>query len=62
MMPLSALKPYENNAKLHPDTQVEQIVESIKEFGFNDPIAIWKDGIIIEGHGRLLAAQKLGLK
>lgn len=55
------LKPYERNAKLHPKEQVEQIKNSIKEFGFNDPIAVWKDSEIIEGHGRLLAAQELGL-
>lgn len=55
------LKPYERNAKLHPQEQVEQIKNSIKEFGFNDPIAVWKDSEIIEGHGRLLAAQELGL-
>lgn len=55
------LKPYERNAKLHPKEQVEQIKNSIKEFGFNDPVAVWKDSEIIEGHGRLLAAQELGL-
>lgn len=55
------LKPYERNAKLHPQEQVEQIKNSIKEFGFNDPVAVWKDSEIIEGHGRLLAAQELGL-
>lgn len=56
------LTPYENNAKLHPDEQIEQIKESIEKFGFNDPIAIWgKDNIIIEGHGRLQAAKELGI-
>ena len=55
------LKPYERNAKLHPKEQVEQIKNSIKEFGFNDPVAVWKDSEIIEGHGRLLAAQELEL-
>lgn len=55
------LKPYERNAKLHPKEQVEQIKNSIMEFGFNDPVAVWKDSEIIEGHGRLLAAQELGL-
>jgi site-specific DNA-methyltransferase (adenine-specific) len=58
---ISDLKPYERNAKLHPKEQVEQIKNSIKEFGFNDPVAVWKDSEIIEGHGRLLAAQELGL-
>lgn len=55
------LKPYANNAKRHPDEQIEQIKASIQEFGFNDPIAVWKDDVIIEGHGRLIAAQELGI-
>lgn len=58
---IGELKPYERNAKLHPKEQVEQIKNSITEFGFNDPVAVWKDAEIIEGHGRLLAAQELGL-
>lgn len=49
------LKPYANNAKIHTGEQIEQIKKSIEEFGFNDPIAIWHDNEIIEGHGRLLA-------
>lgn len=52
--------PYENNAKLHPKEQIEQIKKSILEFGNNDPIAIDKDNVIIEGHGRLLALKELG--
>lgn len=54
--------PYENNAKLHPEEQIEQIKKSILEFGNNDPIAIDKNNVIIEGHGRLLALKKLGYK
>lgn len=55
------LKPYKNNAKLHPEWQIEQIIKSIELFGFNDPIAIWgEDNIIVEGHGRLEAVKKLG--
>ena len=49
------LRPYANNAKIHTDEQIEQIRHSIQEFGFNDPIALWRDNEIIEGHGRLLA-------
>lgn len=56
------LKPYENNAKRHPAEQIEQIKESIKEFGFNDPIAIDKGNVVVEGHGRLIAATELGLE
>lgn len=55
------LQPYRNNAKIHTDEQIEQIAKSIQEFGMNDPIAVWKDNEIIEGHGRLLACQKLGI-
>ena len=49
------LRPYANNAKIHTDEQIEQIRHSIEEFGFNDPIALWHENEIIEGHGRLLA-------
>lgn len=54
--------PYENNAKLHPEEQIEQIKKSILEFGNNDPIAIDKNNVIVEGHGRLLALKELGYK
>lgn len=61
--PIESIKPYENNAKIHTEEQIEQIVKSIEEFGMNDPIAIWsEENIIIEGHGRLMACQKLGMK
>ena len=56
------LKPYEKNARKHEQEDVETIVNSIKQFGFNDPIGIWgKDNIIVEGHGRLLASKELGM-
>jgi len=58
---INDIKEYENNAKEHPEWQIEQIANSIQEFGFNDPIAINGDDQIIEGHGRLLAAKQLGL-
>ena len=59
----SELKPNPNNAKLHPESQIAQIVRSIKEYGMDDPIAVWgEDNTIIEGHGRLLACQKLGIE
>lgn len=54
------MKPYENNAKIHTPEQVAQIAESIRQFGFNDPIAIDENDMIIEGHGRLLALQAMG--
>lgn len=53
------LKPYANNAKIHTEEQIEQIKKSIEEFGFNDPIAVWHDDEIIEGHGRLLAVMEM---
>ena len=53
------LKPYANNAKVHTAEQIEQIKNSIREFGFNDPIAIWGDNEIVEGHGRLLAVMEM---
>lgn len=59
--PLAGIKPYDKNAKKHPTAQVEQIAASIKEFGFNQPIVIDAQGIIIVGHGRYEAAKALGL-
>lgn len=60
---LSELKNYEKNARKHADADVETIMNSIKEFGFNDPVGIWSDqNIIVEGHGRVLAAKKLKMK
>lgn len=53
------LKPYANNAKVHTAEQIEQIKRSIAEFGMNDPIAIWHDNEIVEGHGRLLALMEM---
>lgn len=56
------LTPYEGNARKHTHTDVEQIAESIRVDGFNDPIGIWGDNnLIVEGHGRQLAAIELGL-
>lgn len=53
--------PYHNNPKEHPEEQVEKIASSIKNFGFTVPIVVDGDNEIISGHGRLLAAKKLGL-
>jgi DNA modification methylase len=55
------IKPYYKNAKKHPLKQIEQIAASIKEFGFNQPIVVDKNGVIIVGHGRYEAAQLLGM-
>lgn len=58
---INEIQPYGKNAKKHPDKQVKQIADSIKEFGFNQPIVVDKDDVIIVGHGRFLAAHYLGL-
>lgn len=58
--PMAAIKPYGNNAKSHPEEQILQIMDSIREFGNNDPIAIDEEGTIIEGHGRYEALSRLG--
>ena len=55
------IKPYKKNAKKHPAEQVEYIANSIREFGFRQPLVIDKDNVLIIGHGRLLASKKLGL-
>ena len=58
---LDELTPDPHNAKLHPDGQVEQICESIRRFGNLDPIGVWgPENVIVEGHGRYLALQRLG--
>ncbi|MFC4669432.1 ParB/Srx family N-terminal domain-containing protein, partial [Seohaeicola nanhaiensis] len=55
------LIPYANNARTHSETQVAQIPGSIREFGFNNPVLVDGENGIIAGHGRVLAARKLGL-
>lgn len=60
-LPLDALAPYAKNARTHTDAQVAQIAASISEFSFTNPILIDRDGGIIAGHGRVLAARKLGM-
>jgi hypothetical protein len=56
-----SLKPDPRNARTHSKGQVEQIVASITEFGFANPILLDPDGVLIAGHGRLLAAKSMGL-
>ena len=59
--PLGELTPYIGNARTHSDEQVDQVAASIKEFGFTNPILLDGDNTIIAGHGRLLAAKKIGM-
>lgn len=62
-LPVEALEEYEGNAREHGEEDVLAIQRSIEKFGFDDPIGIWSDhNVIVEGHGRLLAAKALGMK
>jgi 16S rRNA G966 N2-methylase RsmD len=54
------IKPYEKNAKKHPEEQIKRISNSIKAFGFKQPLVIDKDNVLVIGHGRLEAAKRLG--
>ena len=58
---VSDLIPYARNARTHSDSEVAQIVASIREFGFNNPILVDGDRGVIAGHGRLMAARQLGM-
>ena len=60
-MNVDEIKPYEKNAKRHPPEQVEHIANSIKEFGYQQPLVVDKDNVLVIGHGRLLASKKLGI-
>lgn len=60
--PVSVLIPFIRNARTHSDEQVSQIAASIREFGFTNPILLDGDNGVIAGHGRLMAAKKLGMK
>ena len=62
MQNIRDLKPYKKNAKKHPKEQVEKIANSIKEFGFTQPVLVDKDNCVVAGHGRILGAKKAGLK
>ena len=57
---IDELLPYERNAKKHPEEQVQYVANSLERFGWRQPVVIDKDGVIVVGHGRVLAAKKLG--
>ncbi len=59
---INSIKPYVGNAKRHPKKQIEKIKQSILDFGFNDPLAIDENYMLIEGHGRYEALKQLGYK
>lgn len=60
-LPLASLAPYAENARTHSPEQVAQIAASIAEFGFVNPVLVDADGVLIAGHGRVMAAKRLGL-
>lgn len=62
MLPTSALRPYRSNARTHSKHQIRQIADSIRRFGFTNPVLISDDGEIIAGHGRVRAASELGME
>jgi DNA modification methylase len=62
LWPIDRLLPYAANARTHPDEQVAQIAGSIAEFGFNVPCLVDDRGVLIAGHGRIVAAKRLGLQ
>ena len=62
-LPIKELTAYVGNAKEHTREQIDQIKESIEQFSFNDPIGVYgPNNIIVEGHGRMIAAQELGIE
>ena len=61
MRALDTLKPYLANARTHPEKQIARLADGIKTFGWTVPCVIAKDGELLAGHGRLMAAERLGL-
>ena len=62
LVDINSLTPYANNPRTHSPEQVDMLVNSLKEFGFVNPILTGDDGQIVAGHGRLMAAQALNMK
>lgn len=61
-VPIGEIVPYANNAKKHDKRQINNVAESIKQYGFVQPVVVDKDGVIVIGHCRVLAAKKLGIE
>lgn len=61
LIEIEKLIPYARNSRTHSEEQVAQIAGSIREFGFTNPVLVDKDGTIVAGHGRVMAARKLGM-
>ena len=62
LRPIEEIQEYHQNAKAHPPAQIDKIATSIKEYGFDQPIVVDGNGVIIKGHARFEASKKLGLK
>lgn len=60
-LPTDSLLPYARNSRTHSDAQVAQLASSIREFGFTNPVLVRDDGTIVAGHGRVMAAKRIGL-
>src|SRR4051812_35669838 len=58
--PLDRIKPYERNARKIPQKAVDKVAASLREFGWQQPIVVDRNGVIVAGHTRLLAAKQLG--
>ena len=58
---ISKLKPHPKNPRIHPDSALERLTKSVKEFGWTNPILVSEDGFILAGHARLKAAEKAGI-
>ena len=62
MIAVSQLTPYSNNSKIHTKAQIKHIANSIRDFGFNDPLAVvGENNVVLEGNGRIEAAKSLGI-
>jgi DNA modification methylase len=59
--PISALRPYAGNARTHSKRQIRQLMDSITRFGFTNPVLVGEDDTIVAGHGRVVAAERLGM-
>lgn len=62
MWPIGKVLPYASNAKVHPERQISEITASIKKFGFVNPVLVDAKGVVIAGHGRIIAARNIGFK
>lgn len=60
-LPIDSLVPYDKNPRRHPEEQIVALMQAIKEFGFDQPIVVTPNRVIIKGHGRLEAAKRLAL-